>query len=37
LRELYVHELRADGMRSAAGAQLDHPDAYYTLNRIPKK
>jgi len=36
LRELYVHELRCDGVKSAAGAALDHPDAYYTLNRIPK-
>lgn len=35
-RALYVHELRADGVRSATGAKLDHPDAYYTLNRIPK-
>ena len=37
LRALYVHELHADGVRSAAGAKLDHADAYYTLNRIPKK
>jgi hypothetical protein len=36
LRELYVHELRAEGVRSAAGAALEYPDAYYTLNRIPK-
>lgn len=35
LRALYVHELRAEGVRSAAGAPLTHPDAYYTLNRIP--
>jgi hypothetical protein len=35
LRELYVHELRAEGIRSTTGAKLDHPDAYYTLNRIP--
>jgi glucose/arabinose dehydrogenase len=35
-RELYVHELRADGLKAATGAKLDHPDAYYTLNRIPK-
>ena len=35
LRALYVHELRAAGVRSAAGAALAHPDAYYTLNRIP--
>jgi hypothetical protein len=36
LRELHVHELRAAGVRSATGAALDHPDAYYTLNRIPR-
>ncbi|MSU53512.1 MAG: hypothetical protein EXS41_09005 [Opitutaceae bacterium] len=35
LRRLYVHELRAVGVRSAAGTPLAHPDAYYTLNRIP--
>ncbi len=37
LRPLYVHELRADGVVSASGAQLAHPDAYYTLNRIPRE
>ncbi len=36
LRELFVHELSADGVQSAAGENLLHPDAYYTLNRIPK-
>ena len=36
LRELYVHELNADGIRDAAGERLLHADAYYTLNRIPK-
>jgi hypothetical protein len=35
LRELYVHELDAAGVRSAGGAPLAHPNAYYTLNRIP--
>ncbi len=35
-RELYVHELRAEGVRSVVKERLDHPDAYYTLNRIPK-
>jgi len=37
LRALYVHKLRATGVRSAAGAALAHPDAYYTLNRIPER
>jgi glucose/arabinose dehydrogenase len=35
LRALYVHELHAQGLRSAAGRALDHAEAYYTLNRIP--
>ena len=35
-RELYIHELQAEGIRSVAGESLDHADAYYTLNRIPK-
>ena len=37
LRAHYVHELRAAGVRSAVGASLAHPDAYYTLNRIPAR
>jgi len=36
LRAHYVHELRADGVRSANGTPLAAPDAYYTLNRIPR-
>ena len=36
LREHHVHELHADGVRSAGGEPLDHADAYYTLNRLPK-
>ena len=36
LRPLFVHELLAPGVRSAAGTALAHPDAYYTLNRIPR-
>jgi hypothetical protein len=36
LREGYVHELHADGVRSAEDQPLLHPDGYYTLNRIPK-
>ncbi len=35
LRELFVHELVANGVRSAEGEPLVHPNAYYTLNRIP--
>ena len=36
LREGYVHEVKASGVRSANGAApLLHATAYYTLNRIP--
>jgi len=35
LREHFVHELIADGVRSEEGEKLLHSDAYYTLNRIP--
>ena len=35
LRELFVHELTALGIRSHDGEPLLHPHAYYTLNRIP--
>lgn len=37
LRAHHVHEIHATGVRSAAGAALAHPDAYYTLNRIPRR
>lgn len=35
LREGFVHELHAEGVRSADGQQLLHTEAYYTLNQIP--
>ncbi len=35
LREVYVHELHAPGLRDAEGRPLLHDAAYYTLNRIP--
>lgn len=37
LRELFVHELVATGIRSIDGEPLLHPHAWYTLNRIPEK
>ena len=37
LREMFVHELRAPGVRSATGIPLLHDRAYYTLNRIPSR
>ncbi len=36
MRELYVHELHAPGLKSATGQTLPDPRAFYTLNRIPK-
>jgi len=36
LRPFYVHELRTSKLKSASGRSLDFPNAYYTLNRIPK-
>ena len=35
LRELFVHELHVDGIRSQTGEPVLHPRAYYTLNQIP--
>jgi hypothetical protein len=35
LREYFVHELEAPGIRSRDGEPLLHSRAYYTLNRIP--
>jgi hypothetical protein len=36
LKPLYVHELRTTGVKSVSGRSLDHPKAWYTLNRIPE-
>ena len=36
LRAHYVHELHAKGVTNPSGKTLIHPEAYYTLNRIPK-
>lgn len=36
LKPLYVHELRTKGLKSVSGHELDHPNAWYTLNRIPE-
>jgi len=35
-RELFVHELLADHIRSESGEPLLHPQAWYTLNQIPQ-
>jgi len=36
LREGYIHEIKAGGVRAATGGDsVLHPVAYYTLNRIP--
>ena len=36
LREGYVYELHAHGVRDHKGRPLLHPKAYYTLNRVLK-
>ncbi|MEX0929550.1 MAG: plastocyanin/azurin family copper-binding protein [Balneolales bacterium] len=36
LREGYVNEIKAEGVRSREGDGLLHPEAYYTLNNIPE-
>jgi len=36
LRPHFVHEIRAVGVKNLSGEPLLHPEAYYTLNRIPK-
>jgi len=37
LRANYVFELRTKGLKSNSGQKLKHPNAWYTLNRIPSK
>jgi hypothetical protein len=37
LRAGYVYELRCPSLRSVSGQPLLHPDAYYTLNRVPRR
>ena len=37
LRAGYVHEMHLHGVRDAEGAELLHPEAYYTLIRIPER
>lgn len=37
LREGYVHELHAPGVRSFGGESLLHPEAFYTLNHVPEE
>ena len=36
LRELFVHEIIASGVRNTSGDPLLHPYAWYTLNHLPK-
>lgn len=33
----YVHELHLPGVRSAAGEPVLHPEAYYTLQKLPQR
>ena len=36
LREHYIHQLQAEGVRNRAGKPLLHDEAYYTLNNRPE-
>lgn len=36
LKPGYIHELKAEGVLSAAGLPVLHPVGYYTLNQIPE-
>ncbi|WPP51004.1 plastocyanin/azurin family copper-binding protein [Catalinimonas niigatensis] len=36
LRAGYIHEIKANGIRSSKGNSLLHPVGYYTLNNIPE-
>ena len=37
LQEGHIHDLKTPGVRSADGESVLHPQAYYTLNYIPKE
>lgn len=37
MQPYFVHALSAKGVRSKEALPLLHPEAYYTLNRVPKK
>lgn len=34
IRQFYIHELHAEGLRSKDGMELDHSDGYYTVNEL---
>jgi hypothetical protein len=36
LREGVIHEIKATGIRNAAGQPLRHETGWYTLNRLPR-
>ena len=36
LRDHYIHEVRAEGVKATSGENLLHPFGYYTLNAIPQ-
>ena len=37
LQEGHIHDLKTPGVRSDYGESVLHPQAYYTLNYIPKE
>jgi hypothetical protein len=34
IRQYYIHEIHADGVKNAEGQPLVHTDAYYTVNQL---
>lgn len=36
LKKGYIHEIKAEGVKSATGESIVHPTGYYTLNEIAK-
>lgn len=34
IRQYYIHEIHAEGVRSMDGMELDHSDGYYTANQL---
>ena len=37
LQEGHIHDLKTPGVKSADGEGVLHPQAYYTLNYVPKE
>lgn len=37
LKPTFIHELKLEGVRNKEGQPILHPEAYYTLNKIPQR